>query len=125
MVQQNLLVDQFFELICVKTVQFKVEIEGTNKFCTRFVFFEVQSFEVWMPKRIFHTNTFLWIKCEHFTDEVNCFRVGTLENLVESGLLLCWQLSHKVSVLFKSNLVNKVLFWHADQVRNQLNLLLF
>lgn len=77
-----------------------------------------------MPKRIFYTNTFLWIKCKHFTNEINCFRVGTLEHLVECGLLLCWQLSHKVSVLFKSNLVNEVLFWHADQVCDKLNLLL-
>lgn len=124
-VQENLLIDQFFKLIRVKTVQLEIEIERTDEFRAGFILLKVQGFKVRMPKRIFNTNTLLWIKSEHFTDEIDSFRIGTLEHFVECDLFLCWQLSHEVSVLLECNLVNEVLCGHTDQVCDQLNLLLF
>lgn len=68
MVEENLLVDQFFELVRVKAVQFKIKIERTDKFRAWFILFEVQGFEVWVPKSILYTNTFLWIKRKHLAN---------------------------------------------------------
>jgi len=122
--KQDLLVDQFFVLFSIETIELKLKIEWLDKFSLRFILFKMQRFQEWVLKCLFNGNTLFRIEFKHLTNEINCIRVKFLKDLVKTGSFRFWQSSDEFLVFFESDLVNKIILWHTNQVCNKLDLLL-